>query len=258
MPLQNSIVIVAALACPLVYAAPVSAQATRTWVSGVGDDANPCSRTAPCKTFAGAIAKTAAGGEISVLDAGGFGALTITKSLSIMALGAEGSVVAGGGVAMTIKAGTGDSVFLDGVVLEGGGRGTTGISIVSAGAVHIRNCVIRGFQAEPGLALNIAPTGATQVFVSNCALTKNGGGVVAAPASGGSAHVFLDRVQVENNAGSAVRAEGQSAVVRLNQSSITGNGTGVDLAGGAVVSFGNNAIGGNKTDGRPSEVQPLQ
>src|SRR6266849_7695421 len=59
------------------------AQATRTWVSGVGDDANPCSRTAPCKTFAGAISKTAAGGEISVLDPGGFGAVTITKSITI-------------------------------------------------------------------------------------------------------------------------------------------------------------------------------
>jgi hypothetical protein len=59
------------------------AQATRTWVSGVGDDVNPCSRTAPCKTFAGAISKTATGGEISVLDPGGFGAVTITKAITI-------------------------------------------------------------------------------------------------------------------------------------------------------------------------------
>src|SRR5205085_2322693 len=59
------------------------AQATRTWVSGVGDDANPCSRTAPCKTFAGAISKTAAGGEIDCLDPGGFGAVTITKAITI-------------------------------------------------------------------------------------------------------------------------------------------------------------------------------
>src|SRR5258708_19348567 len=59
------------------------AQASRTWVSGVGDDANPCSRTAPCKTFAGAISKTAAGGEINCLDPGGFGALTITKAMTV-------------------------------------------------------------------------------------------------------------------------------------------------------------------------------
>jgi hypothetical protein len=63
------------------------AQATRTWVSGVGDDANPCSRTAPCKTFAGAISKTAPCGEISVLDPGGFGAVTITKSITINGTG---------------------------------------------------------------------------------------------------------------------------------------------------------------------------
>lgn len=61
----------------------LSAQASRTWVSGVGDDANPCSRTAPCKTFAGAISKTIAGGEIDALDPSGFGAVTITKAITI-------------------------------------------------------------------------------------------------------------------------------------------------------------------------------
>src|SRR5207247_3703656 len=68
---------------PALSVAPANAQATRTWVSGVGDDANPCSRTAPCRTFAGAISKTAAGGEINALDPGGFGAVTITKSIII-------------------------------------------------------------------------------------------------------------------------------------------------------------------------------
>src|SRR5258707_12822433 len=67
----------------LLQAAPAQAQASRTWVSGVGDDANPCSRTAPCKTFAGAISKTALNGEINCLDPGGFGAVTITKSITI-------------------------------------------------------------------------------------------------------------------------------------------------------------------------------
>lgn len=67
----------------IAFAGNAEAQATRTWVSGVGDDANPCSRTAPRKTFAGAISKTAAKGEINVLDPGGFGAVTITKSITI-------------------------------------------------------------------------------------------------------------------------------------------------------------------------------
>src|SRR6266568_7666789 len=81
---------------PLVYSAPAHAQASRTWVSGVGDDANPCSRTAPCKTFAGAISKTAGGGEINCLDPGGFGAVTITKSLSIICDYTEGGVLVQG------------------------------------------------------------------------------------------------------------------------------------------------------------------
>src|SRR5580704_5437052 len=81
--LAFSLTILGAALTVLLSGAPASAQATRTWVSGVGDDANPCSRTAPCKTFAGSISKTAAGGEINVLDPGGFGALTITKSIQI-------------------------------------------------------------------------------------------------------------------------------------------------------------------------------
>src|SRR5260221_14271951 len=72
------------------------AQATRTWVSGVGDDANPCSRTAPCKTFAGAISRTATGGEISVLDPGGYGAVTITKPITISGVGEQASILSSG------------------------------------------------------------------------------------------------------------------------------------------------------------------
>ena len=73
-------------------AATAYGQASRTWVSGVGDDANPCSRTAPCKTFAGAISKTAAQGEINCLDPGGFGAVTITKAITIDCVGTLGSI----------------------------------------------------------------------------------------------------------------------------------------------------------------------
>src|SRR5260370_13215271 len=75
-----------------------NAQASRTWVSGVGDDANPCTRTAPCKTFAGAFSKTAPGSEIDALDPGGFGSVTITKPITI-----DGG---GGQVASVLVAGT--------------------------------------------------------------------------------------------------------------------------------------------------------
>src|ERR1700755_3437197 len=95
----------------LAAASAAYAQAPRTWVSGVGDDANPCSRTAPCKTFAGAISKTAAGGEISVLDPGGFGAVTITKSITINGDGTLASITTGAGTsAIIINAGANDTI----------------------------------------------------------------------------------------------------------------------------------------------------
>src|SRR2546427_12209604 len=92
----------------LAFAAVANAQATRTWVSGVGDDANPCSRTAPCKTFAGAISKTFIGGEIDALDPGGFGALTITKSITIDGC-CMASILASGTTAINVSIASGNA-----------------------------------------------------------------------------------------------------------------------------------------------------
>src|SRR5438093_8689825 len=97
------------------FASMAQAQATRTWVSGVGDDVNPCSRTAPCKTFAGAISKTAAHGEIDVLDPGGFGAVTITKSITIDATPFAGGILAALTNGVNVNAGAGDVVTLRGL-----------------------------------------------------------------------------------------------------------------------------------------------
>src|SRR5205814_3945124 len=119
----------------MLYMAPAQAQATRTWVSGVGDDANPCSRTAPCKTFAGAISKTATKGEINVLDPGGFGAVTITKSISIIAEGFLAGVLASStnGVNINIVNATAtDVLVLRGLDINGNGTGFTGVNIISA------------------------------------------------------------------------------------------------------------------------------
>src|SRR6201993_2892138 len=107
--------------------APAHAQATRTWVSGGGDDANPCSRTAPCKTFPGAISKTAAGGEIDVLDPGGFGAVTITKSITLAAegTGEAGILVAGtNGVTVNCTTDPNCKVILRGLQIDGGPPGS--------------------------------------------------------------------------------------------------------------------------------------
>src|SRR5258708_40252676 len=93
----------------MLSAATAQAQATRTWVSGVGDDANPCSRTAPCKTFAGAISKTAAGGIINCLDSGGFGDVTITKAITIICgESGEAGVLVSGTNAIIVQAGPND------------------------------------------------------------------------------------------------------------------------------------------------------
>src|SRR5215470_7582101 len=127
---------IAAVAVVVFTCALASAQATRTWVSGVGDDANPCSRTAPCKTFAGAIAKTATGGEIDVLDPGGFGAVTITKSISIEACCIAG-VLVNGTNGIVVQAPAGSNVVLRGLTIEGLGTGLAGVKMTSGGDLFI-------------------------------------------------------------------------------------------------------------------------
>ena len=113
------------------------AQATRTWVSGVGDDANPCSRTAPCKTFAGAISKTAAGGYINALDPAGFGGVTITKSITIDGgPGVAGVLVSAGSNGINVN-GVGIKVTLRNLDIEGVGTGNIGVNVINAAVVHI-------------------------------------------------------------------------------------------------------------------------
>ncbi len=132
-------------------------QATRTWVSGVGDDVNPCSRTAPCKTYAGAISKTAAGGEISTLDPGGFGAVTITKSIMIDGTNGAGfgSILASAvnGVNVNDSAtGTPNTIVVRLRNLSINGAGTTlglnGVNFTSGATVHVEGCVIRNFSGR--------------------------------------------------------------------------------------------------------------
>jgi hypothetical protein len=261
MRARTLIAIMSVLAAALLTALPAAAQASRTWVSGVGDDVNPCSRTAPCKTFAGAIAKTAAGGQINVLDSGGFGAVTIKKSISIVVRGAEGGVLVSGPVnGILIDAGPTDTVHLEGLSFEGMGTGTSGVRILSAGSVHIRKCLIRGFMgAFPGSGIAVETTVSTRVFVADCAITKNNTGILVKPAGAGTAEVFVTGVHVENNATAGLVTEGKAALIRLHNSIVTGNGLGLVAAdGGRIVSLGNNAIVGNtRSDGSPTESLSL-
>src|SRR5215213_6902365 len=167
-----------ALVAAMGYAAPASAQATRTWVSGVGDDVNPCSRTAPCKTFAGAISKTAIGGEINCLDPGGFGAVSITKSLVIDCHYTEGGALAGGnGITVNDSlSGTPNTavVFLRGLDIFGVNPPSNGIRFLSGAALHIEDTVVRRFNAASSRGVSFQPTAAAKLYMSNVTIAENG------------------------------------------------------------------------------------
>jgi len=175
------------------FTAPAHAQATRTWVSGVGNDANPCSRTAPCKTFAGAISKTAPGGEIDALDPGGFGAVTITKSITIDGGGGQvASVLVAGTNGIVIAAQPGDFVTLRNLRLDGvfgnnnANAGVNGIVYQSGSQVTIDNCDIFGFNNN-GINVSLSATGVLQV--RNTTLRNNKVNGVFATTSAGVAIV---------------------------------------------------------------------
>jgi len=229
---------------------PAAAQATRTWVSGVGDDANPCSRTAPCKTFAGAISKTAAGGEISVLDPGGFGGVTITKSISIVADSAEGGLLVSGTNGIVINAGANDVVHLRGLIFEGVGTGLNGIRFLAGAALHVENCMITDFRsgtAGSGHGISFQPSGSSELYVSDTVVANNGtgsngGGILVQPTGTGSARVALNRVRLENNVfGLQANGTGSTGGIKVTvfDSVAAGNSfsgfTAVMSGGGAVV-----------------------
>jgi hypothetical protein len=282
--------------------------ANRTWVSGVGDDANPGSRTAPCKTFAGAISKTDPGGEINVIDPGGFGAVTITKAVTIDGGDAFASILGAGTNAITVAAGAADVVTLRNLSLFGFGSGLEGVNFVSGGVLHLESCTIFNFSHR---AVFFQPNTAAKLFIKdcifrNCADPANGGAVFILPGPAGSAVVTVDNTRMEGNlfalvaadrstvtvrnsvaAGNAnagfaasstvgapvqinlesvtisdtaatvnsaaVAATGAAALIRISNVMVVNNRLGLQSAnGGGILSFGNNRIAGNTTDGSPT------
>jgi hypothetical protein len=209
-----------------------NAQASRTWVSGVGDDANPCSRTAPCKTFAGAISKTAAGGEINAIDPGGYGAVTITKAITIDGAGTFASTLAAGTNGFVINAAATDTVILRNLSINGNGTGLNGIRILSAANVHVENVVAFGFSQN---GISQEPTAATsRLFVKDSTFERNAtNGIFIKPAVGVAAVAVIENVRLENNA-SGLRAE-DGATVMVSDSLVAGNsGSGLRLIGTAA------------------------
>lgn len=221
-----------------------SAQATRTWVSGVGDDANPCSRTAPCKTFAGAISKTAAGGAISVLDPGGFGSVTITKSITLQADGDLGGILSSGVNGVIVNVSASDKVVLNGLSIDGAGTGTNGVRMIGAGSLVIANCVIQGARGGTGYGVDVQATDGARVTITRSQILNNIGGVNVKPASGTN-NVTVDRSIIEGNSGFSVHADGAGAAISLNASTLTGAPKAISaLNFGRTQSYGNNVMQG--------------
>jgi hypothetical protein len=187
----------------LACASAAQAQATRTWVSGVGDDANPCSRTAPCKTFAGAISKTADQGEIDCIDPGGFGTVTITKSITIDGGGTFASILAAGTNGVNVNdsasgaAGT-HIVRLRNLSINGAGTGLVGISYTSAKALYVENCQIFGFKAGNGNGINVnLVLDGGQLFVRDSFVAETSGDGIKVTTSVGQVKINLDGVRVD-------------------------------------------------------------
>jgi hypothetical protein len=233
---------------------PARAQATRTWVSGVGDDANPGSRTAPCKTFAGALSKTTTGGEMDVLDPGSFGAVTVTGSITIDGTGPVAAITGSGAPDVVVNAASTSIVTLRNLSISGGSTGTYGVQVQGAGVVRLENCTIYGAGTN-GVDFEAANSGA-RLYLINCHIFNcAGAGVYVNPASGGT--VVIEHCIVEQ-CGSGIAAAG--GTVMLIDSSVTGNtGAGLAVSGtGAIKTFHNNLVAGNNPDGDATGSLPLR
>lgn len=236
------------------FATPASAQATRTWVSGVGDDVNPCSRTAPCKTFAGAISKTAAGGEINCLDPGGFGAVTITKSLTISCPYTEGGALAGGNGIVVNDGATATPntavVVIRGLDIFGVNPPTNGVRFVAGAVLHVEDTVIRRFNAANSFGISFAPAASARLFVNNVRVTQNGttasgGGILIQPTGTGVARAVIANSQVQDSGriGISVQMGSTTGVgnnVSIENTVVSGTTAGdgiVGVSGGTAVNM---------------------
>jgi hypothetical protein len=232
------LIIVACLIC----SSAAQAQATRTWVSGVGDDANPCSRTAPCKTYAGAISKTAAGGEISTLDPGGFGAVTITKSITINGDGTLAGILAAGTNGVIINAGVNDVVVLRNISINGAGTGLNGIRFLAGKELIVENCSISGFTAK---GIDISVSANARFDIINTTIDKVADGVSTIN-SGGILQGTLNNVRIHSTTNAGVNVLGGSLSIT---NSVVSNNTsfGIIAQGGTLVNVANSMVSHNGT-----------
>jgi hypothetical protein len=245
------------LAALLVVPATVQAQATRTWVSGVGDDVNPCSRTAPCKTFAGAISKTASGGVIDALDPGGYGALTITKPITLEGNGTLASMLSSGtnGVIVNITSGTNRDVVLRNILIDGSGTtlGINGIRFIAGDSLTVENCSIEQFS---GQGIDFEPNTLARLLVQGTTITQAGGaGILVKPATGGIARVSIFDSSIHKNATGVLGQDtfGASNVSifrsRVSQNTVDGVFAQSTTASSVTIVLDGNEVGHNASIG---------
>jgi hypothetical protein len=252
--------ILAVVVFSLAISSVAQAQATRTWVSGVGDDANPCSRTAPCKTFAGAISKTATCGEISVLDPGGFGAVTITKAITINGDGTLAGILAAGTNGIIVNAIATSDVIIRGISIDGACTGLDGIRFLAGRHLRIENCTIYNF-SDDGIDVVYNLTGGVgQLTIENTSISNISDVGVRVAVTTGAITAQLDNVRINRAsigfdvlAGSATIANSaishvtnqavvaeNPAIVNASFCTLTNNGTGISaFNSGATIRFNN-------------------
>jgi hypothetical protein len=262
----------------MLSAAPASAQATRTFVSGVGNDANPCSRTAPCRTFSGALSKTFINGEINCLDPGGYGTVNITKSITIDCTATIGSILSSGttGVIVNIPVGGNDphrSVRLRGLTINGPGAsgtvgtrtGTDGIRVVSATSVFVEDTVIAEMTQQ---GVEVAAAATTNLTLDNVVIRNTNVSGVTLATSAGQVVASFNNVRIDGtplalSAANNVRANIRDVNIAHNTTGIQTSGvdnvinaenvmisfatTGVTGSAGSTVRLSNSVITQNAT-----------
>lgn len=232
------------LSVVLLWAGLAGAQASRTWVSGVGDDANPCSRTAPCKTFAGAISKTAAGGEIDALDPAGYGALTITKAITLDGGGGQvASVLVSGTNGIVVQAGPSDVVIIRNLRINGIGTGINGIRWLAGKALTVENCDIFGFTTN---GIDIAKADGGKAFIHNTVVQNVGQAGLSVQSTTTNTSVDIDTSRFDLGGTFGVIA-GSFSRVTVSKSVASGNGS-----AGFIASAGAGSAELNVTDSTSS------
>ena len=228
------------------------ARAQRVFVSATGLDSNPCSFASPCRSFQHAHDTAPAAGEIDVLDPAGYGAVTITKAISIQGHGFAGITQSSGtGNGITINASSTDAISLRGLLIDGASTGLNAIVFNSGASLNIQRCVIRNFQ---GGGIGFIPSTTSQLFVSDTVISDNAGigtAIVVFPSASVSAAGFLNRVELDNYYNGAI-AGGNQTYVAIRDSVISGNGlggggggSGVLATGGATIRLSNSSLTGN-------------